>query len=44
MGLDMLPLQVRIGAIKVKEDRALVKFLGEELWTVGGRRLCANGG
>lgn len=44
LSLDLLPLQVCVGVVKIKKDRALVKFLDKELRTVRGRRFCANGG
>jgi len=31
LGLDLLPLQVGVGVIKIEKDRALVKLLDEEL-------------
>ena len=42
LSLDLLPLQFGIGVVKIEEDRALVKFLDEELWTFRRRRLCAK--
>ena len=31
LGFDLLPFQIGVGIIKVKEDRALMKFLDKEL-------------
>jgi hypothetical protein len=42
LGLDLLPLQIGVGVIKIEKDRALVKFLDEELWTLRRRRFCAK--
>ena len=44
LGLDLLPLQICVGVVKIKEDRALVKFLDEELGTLRDRRFCARRG
>lgn len=44
LGLDLLPLQLGVGVVKIKEDRALVKFLDEELGTLRERRLCVKRG
>ena len=43
LGLDLLPLQLGVGVVKIKEDRALVKFLDKELGTLRERRLCTKG-
>jgi len=44
LGLDLLSLQLGVGVVKIEEDRALVKFLDEELGTLRERRLCGKRG
>ena len=44
LGLDLLPLQLGIGIVKIKKDGALMQLLDEELWTLRRRRLCAKRG
>ena len=44
LGLDLLPLQFGVGVVEIEENRALVKFLDEELWALRKRGLCTKGG
>ena len=44
LGLDLLPFQLGVCVVKIKEDRALVEFLDEELRTLRERRLCVRRG
>ena len=44
LGLDLFPLQLGVGIVKIEKDRALVKFLDEELWALRRRRLCVERG
>jgi len=44
LGLDLLSFQLGVGVVKIKEDRALVKFLDKELGALRERRFCAKGG
>jgi hypothetical protein len=42
LGLDLFPFQFGVGVVKIKQDRALMKLLDEELWPLSRRRLCAK--
>jgi hypothetical protein len=44
LGLDLLPPQIGVGVVKIEKNRALMKFLDKELWTLRGRRFCAKRG
>jgi hypothetical protein len=42
LGLDLLPLQLGVGIVKIEKDGALMQLLDEELWTLRRRRFCAK--
>lgn len=44
LGLDLFPFQLSVGIVKIEKDRALMKLLDEELWTLRRRRLYAKTG